>query len=399
MKFIIAICLAFCVLVASFNLLEAAPTQKTKKMQRVKLTPKKKTSNYMMINRFNQFAQTSEEDVPMETDIGFQYEASVVVGNSQEDQAIVVYDTGSSDLWVKSSASSLNGYTKAGVEGVNLNKPFEVVYGSGSVQGSVVSGDVSIGKFEVDAAPYGVASSYAHMTGIDGIFGLAFHKISNIAGTLLHNFPNNVGSEFQTKTVFDGLTEKNNAQNSVGFYMTTGKDSEMTIGDFDPSHFTGDELTYIDVELAYGYWSFGASITSGKVQTSTSHTISDTGTSLILIDNSAFESFVEQMKDASLDQTFQLHGVECADDYNDKYDDLTINIGEHSFTLTPNQYISEPIADKYGNNHCLILVSGKGSNQDIPNILGDTFIRAYYQYYIKYDDGTAQIGMAPRANQ
>lgn len=98
------------------------------------------------------------------------YSLTVYVG-SEKKAANVVFDTGSSDLWVKSEVYNPNNSVTA----KDLNTPFEVEYGSGEIKGQFYKDDVSLsiaGKDFAHDLQLGIGEEGQGNEGFDGILGV-----------------------------------------------------------------------------------------------------------------------------------------------------------------------------------------------------------------------------------
>jgi len=184
-----------------------------------------------------------------------QYFGSVSIGNPPQSFQ-VIFDTGSSNLWVpkvgcthcglpiigkkhKYDHDKSSSYTKDG-------KDFEIRYGSGSVSGFFSSDDVELAHDLVidgqlfaeiqDAGGLGLAYSLGKF---DGILGLGFTSIS-IDGA---------------STCFENLIKQNKVDQPVfSFYLGDNGPGELTFGGYDSSKFEGD-LQFVKV-----CWTFGNSV-------------------------------------------------------------------------------------------------------------------------------------------
>jgi len=198
----------------------------------------------------------------------------------------VIFDTGSSNLWVpkvgcthcglpfishksKYDDSKSSTYEADGTE-------FNIQYGSGSVTGFFSKDDVTLADDLVinyvefaeitDAGGLGMAYSIGKF---DGILGLGFTSIS-------------VGG---VPTIFEAAIKQNKVDQPIfSFYLGDNKDGELTFGGYDASKFEGD-LEYVKLESAT-YWEIALdSITAGDYKKDSADgkitAIVDSGTSLM----------------------------------------------------------------------------------------------------------------------
>lgn len=176
-----------------------------------------------------------------------QYFGTVSIGSPPQSFQ-VVFDTGSSNLWVPKVGCSHCGlpiigkkskynhdksstYTADGAE-------FEIMYGSGSVSGFFSADDVTLADDLVidsqrfaevqDAGGLGIAYSLGKF---DGILGLGFTSIS-------------VGG---TTTCFENLIRQNKVDQPIfSFYLGDNGPGELTFGGYDVNKFEGD-LEFVKV--------------------------------------------------------------------------------------------------------------------------------------------------------
>lgn len=107
----------------------------------------------------------------------------------------VIFDTGSADIWFPSSKCGTCGGDKffsasasssyRALEDANGDAAsFEIVYGSGAVEGTVASETLGLGEFDIEDAVIGlVTSEDADMSqfGIQGICGLGFEGLAEVS--------------------------------------------------------------------------------------------------------------------------------------------------------------------------------------------------------------------------
>jgi hypothetical protein len=180
-----------------------------------------------------------------------QYFGTVSIGSPPQSFQ-VIFDTGSSNLWVpkvgcthcglpfiakknKYDHGKSSTYTQDG-------KDFDIMYGSGSVSGFFSTDDVTLADDLVingqrfaevqDAGGLGVAY---YLGKFDGILGLGFTSIS------IDNTP----------TCFENLIKQNKLDQPIfAFYLGDNAPGELTFGGYDTSKFEG-ELQYVKVGEAW----------------------------------------------------------------------------------------------------------------------------------------------------
>jgi len=310
-----------------------------------------------------------------------QYYGEISLGKPQQ-KFDVIFDTGSSDLWVASSKcdSSCGRHskyysTRSSTYAANGTE-FKILYGSGPVSGFQSVETLGVGGLQVlkqefaevtDASGLGAAYKLGKF---DGILGMAFGVLS----------VNSVTTPFDN-LVSQGLVDT--AQ--FAFYLGNSPTDkgELVLGGADSAHYTGS-ISWISL-LSATYWEINL---SGFVVGSTDYAsggakaIVDSGTSVL-----SGPSDVVAKIAASIGAKEIIAGeylVAC------KYDTLpnfVFTIGGGEYTLTPEDYL---IPD---GELCLLGLLGL----DIPSptgplfILGDVFMR---KYYTVFDSANSRVGFA-----
>ncbi|XP_074307483.1 aspartic proteinase A1-like [Silene latifolia] len=213
-----------------------------------------------------------------------QYFGEISIGTPPQ-KFTVIFDTGSSNLWVPSSKCffSLACYfhpsyhSRASSTYKRNRKRAAIHYGTGAISGYFSKDNVEVGDLivknqefiEATAEP-GTTFLLAHF---DGILGLGFQEIS--AGNAVPVWYNMMNQGLVKEPVFSFWLNRN-AQEEEG--------GEIVFGGVDPNHFKG-EHTYTPVTRK-GYWQFemGDFLIDGKSTgycTGGCAAIADSGTSLM----------------------------------------------------------------------------------------------------------------------
>ncbi|QKX54144.1 uncharacterized protein TRUGW13939_01228 [Talaromyces rugulosus] len=308
-----------------------------------------------------------------------QYITPVKIGKSTVN---LDFDTGSADLWVytpdtKGAGSGHNNYDPS--TGKKLSgASWEISYGDGSSASGVVYTDsVTVGNVTatsqaVEAATT-VSSSFASDTDSDGLLGLAFSSINTVKPQSQKTFYANVMDSLASP-VFAAVL-KHNAPGSYDF------------GYIDSSKYTG-KLAYTDVDNSQGFWSFTAdsiSVGDSKVEAAGASVsgIADTGTTLLLLDDSTVSAYYKQVDGAKNSQSEGGWVFDCSA----TLPDLKVAIGSYTATV-PGKYINYA---KQGSS-CF---GGLQSAGDIGiNIFGDVFLKSQY---VVFDAEKNQLGFAAQA--
>jgi hypothetical protein len=324
-----------------------------------------------------------DPSAPISDYLNMQYLGPVSIGSPAQDFT-VVYDTGSSNLWVEASTCSGSGCnapqkfnTGASSTYKNTGESLSVQYGSGSIDGSEATDTVTFANLTVQSQGVGVITSATGMSGpMDGILGLAFQSIAQDGAlpVVPHLFK-------------QGLISKE----MFGVYLGNDTSGEITLGDVDQSRFTG-EIQY--VKLSAEEWFLfnldsvsagGKSLPKGWSMSA----IADTGTSLLVMPSSAFQAFIKDVPQAKYNSQAGLYTVDCG--AVDSLIDLEFGIGGNQFTLSANDYIVR-LADGPGNTLCAVGIMSMNSSPFGPQfILGDVFLRKFYSVF---DMANGRVGFA-----
>ncbi|KAM9843263.1 napsin-A [Aulostomus maculatus] len=382
-------------LVAQTLAVVRVPLHKTRSLRRLL------SDNGMSLEQIRALAKSSgapdsapSPRVPVERLTNFmdaQYYGLISIGTPPQDFT-VLFDTGSSNLWVPSihcsffdvacwlhhryNSKKSSTYVKNGTE-------FSIQYGRGSLSGFISGDTVTIAGLSVPGQKFGEAVKQPGITfavaRFDGVLGMAYPSIS-VA---------NVTPVFDT-----AMAAKLLPQNIFSFYIsrdtTAAVGGELMLGGTDPQYYTGD-LHYVNVTRK-AYWQIkmnrvdvGNQLTLCKAGC---QAVVDTGTSLMV--GPVEEVRALQRAIGALPLLMGEYLIDCK-----KIPTLPIisfNIGGKMFNLTGDDYVMKET--QMGTSICL---SGFMA-MDIPPpagplwILGDIFIG---KYYTVFDRNADRVGFAP----
>jgi len=299
----------------------------------------------------------------------------------------VVFDTGSSNLWVPSAKCTNCGshpkYDSSKSSTYKGNgKEWNITYGSGPVKGFESADDVTVAGLKV------TDFTFAEVTDVSGL-GAAF-AIGKFDGILGMGWPSiSVGqlpTWFQTM-MKEGVVDKGIFQ----FYFpnSSGAMGELTLGGTDSSKFSGS-LNYTPL-TSETYWEFkldGMTINGNSV-TTTTKAILDTGTSLLAGPTAEVKAIAKTLGAKPFFLNPNEFTIDCSKVAS--LPDVDVSFGGQTYTLTGADYT---ISDE--GVICLLGMTGI----DVPApmgplwIMGDVFMR---KYTAVFDVDNKQVGVAPVA--
>lgn len=234
--------------------------------------------------RLNALTDSDTDIIALKNYMDAQYYGEIGIGSPPQ-KFTVIFDTGSSNLWVPSSkcylsvaclfhskykASHSSTYKKNGTSAA-------IQYGTGAISGFFSQDSVQLGDLVVKDQDFIEATKEPGITFLaakfDGILGLGFQEIS--VGNSVPVWYNMVNQGLVPEPVFSFWFNRNADEDEGG---------ELVFGGVDPNHFKGKH-TYVPVTQK-GYWQFdmGDVLVGDKTTGFCSDgcaAIADSGTSLL----------------------------------------------------------------------------------------------------------------------
>ncbi|KYO34227.1 gastricsin [Alligator mississippiensis] len=351
-----------------------------------------KTHHYDPASKYyNQFAVVSE---PLANYIDMSYYGEISIGTPPQN-FLVLFDTGSSNLWVPSVYCQSEACTNHPLFNPansstysTQDQSFSLQYGTGSLTGIFGYDTVTIQNVAISDQEFGLSETepgtnfvYAQF---DGILGLAYPAVSSGGAT----------------TVMQGLIQQNLLDAPLfSFYLSSyGEDRKTALkvvswsSEVSTPTCTLGRLSGLPSprrligKLRFEGFSIGGQTTGWC--SSGCQGIVDTGTSLLTAPGDVYSNLLESIG-AEEDSNGQ-YVVSC--DSIDSLPTISFVIGGTSLPLPPSAYVIQST-----DGSCVVGIGPTylpSQNGQPLWILGDVFLRSYYSVY---DMGNNQVGFAPAA--
>ncbi|XP_053249097.1 gastricsin-like [Podarcis raffonei] len=303
---------------------------------------------------------------------------------------LVLFDTGSSNLWVPSvycNSQACTGHSRFNPSQSSTystnGQTFSLQYGSGNLDGFFGFDTMRLQNIVVTKQEFGLSENepgsnfvYAQF---DGILGMAYPSLAVGGAT----------------TALEGMLQQNLLSQPIfSFYLSSQPSSqyggEVVFGGVDTRLYSG-EIYWAPVTQEL-YWQIGIQEFSigGRATGWCSQgcqAIVDTGTSLLTVPQQYIASFAQAV--GAQQNQYGEYAVACSNVQN--LPTISFNINGVSFPLSPSAYILN------NNGYCTVGIEPTylpSQNGQPLWILGDVFLRKYYSVY---DMGNNRIGFAAAA--
>ncbi|GAA5849920.1 hypothetical protein JCM3766R1_001918 [Sporobolomyces carnicolor] len=295
----------------------------------------------------------------------------------------VVLDTGSADLILaepncNGCKSNTPGYQPSSSSTASTtSQNFQITYGSGSAEGTLVSDVVSIANYTEQSQTFAACSTLNNIVDgeLSGILGLGFQTIASSGATPLvqalaqdGKLPEEVfGFAFETHTFTIASSP-------------TAPGGTLTIGGVDTSAYSGS-INWISIVQPAGYWSIplqDISVGGQSLGISVDQVVIDTGTTLIGVPTSIAESIYAQVPNSqaiTLDGASGYYSFPCSQSVQ-----VSLKFGGQSYAIDSTQFNGGAV-DKYG-RQCLGAVFSLTTGSNSPSVIvGDAFLTGVYSAY------------------
>lgn len=285
----------------------------------------------------------------------------------------VIYDTGSSNLWVPSTQcdSSCAGKkeynSNASTSYVANGTPFNIQYGSGPCSGVMAYETATVQGIPVKNQPFamitnaaGLAPSFSQDP-FDGICGLAWPMLAVNYAT----------------PVFTNMISQNPSMDQIfAFYLPDdeSKEGELTFGAYDTSKFTGSLVTAPLTNQLYWMTTLqGFSVGGTAVPTTNAGAVVDSGTSLLTGPTTAVNQIGALINATNIEGMFF---VDC--NKINSLPPISITIGGTAWVLEGKDYILNE-----GQGQCMLGMQAMDMDTMYGDlwIMGDVFMRKVYTVF------------------
>ncbi|XP_024430173.2 pepsin A [Desmodus rotundus] len=322
---------------------------------------------------------------PLENYMDTEYFGTISIGTPPQ-EFTVIFDTGSSNLWVPSvycSSPACSNHNRFNPQQSSTyratSQKVSVSYGTGSMTGILGYDTVQVADISDTNQIFGLSktepSSFLYYAPFDGILGLAYPSIASSGAT----------------PVFDNMWDQGLiSQDLFSVYLSSNDQSGSVVmfGGIDSSYYTGN-LNWVPLS-SETYWQITVdSITMNGEAIACSggcQAIVDTGTSLLTGPTNAIAN-IQGYIGASQASNGQMV-VSCSAINN--LPNIVFTINGIQYPLSPSAYILQMQQDCISGFQAMELPTASGDLW----ILGDIFIR---QYFTVFDRGNNQVGLAPVA--
>ncbi|NXG10675.1 PEPA protein, partial [Sakesphorus luctuosus] len=315
---------------------------------------------------------------PLQNYMDDEYFGTISIGTPAQ-EFTVVFDTGSSNLWVPSvfcTSPACRNHNRFNPENsstfLSTNDTLFIAYGTGSMSGVLGYDTVNVAGINVPNQVFGLAETepgnFFYYTPFDGILGLAFPSIASSGATPV--FDNMMREHLVDRDLFSVYLSRDNQDGSF-----------VLFGAIDP-YYTSKGISWIPLS-AETYWQItmdSISINGMPAACSSGcQAIVDTGTSLLAMPVRALQNLLAALGIGASGQI----GCEAAR----RLPSLVFHIHGRAFPVPARAYVIE------SGGSCSLGFQGMDAPTEEGElwILGDVFIR---EYYVIFDRANNKVGLS-----
>jgi len=294
----------------------------------------------------------------------------------------VVYDTGSSNLWVPGikcqSLGCLNkneyDHTKS-TSYVSNGTPLNIVYGTGSMNGFLSQDTVSIAGISIFNQVFGEATNLTQSFEIqpfDGILGLAYNSLAS--DNVIPVFDTMVKQGVVDAPIFSVYLDSTTTSDTLSTLILGGIDSRFYTGNiqYEPVIMYNNAFLYYTVQLLS--FTINGNEESGCSVSNLCYGIIDTGTTTIAVPQAAFNNIANAIGNINANCV----GI-------NQLPNLIISFSKVTLTIPPQSYVINQ------NGVCSLGIAASSFSLWI---FGDVLIR---NYFTVFDKQNTQVGFATLA--
>ncbi|EKM78686.1 hypothetical protein AGABI1DRAFT_114293 [Agaricus bisporus var. burnettii JB137-S8] len=309
-------------------------------------------------------------------DVG--YLATVQMGTPPRDFSILM-DSGSADFWVgaencqSEDGGDCGNHQFLGPQSsssfTDTKQPFSVTYGTGQVNGDIVTDDVNIADLALKQHKFGVAlvesvEFSGDDTPFDGLMGLAKSDLS----------------QQRVPTPIEALAGQGAVKAAVIGYkisrLSDGKnDGEITFGDVDPTKFDAASVVKLPNVNQQGFWEVkmdAVSVNGQDLNLAGRSAILDTGTTLIIAPQADADVIHAAIQGSQSDGQGGFT-VPCNTQAS-----VALTFGGTAFKINPVDIAFQPLDPNDPNGDCISGISAGNIGGAQEWLVGDVFLKNAY---------------------
>jgi cathepsin D len=309
---------------------------------------------------------------PLTNVLDEEYAGSITIGSPGQ-PFNVIFDTGSSDLWVASTSCTSSvcknkrKYSaKASSTAVKEQGSFSIIYGDqSSATGPIYRDTVTMAGVHAKGqyfSPVNQESKSFASDPTDGLVGLGGFALSNMGENPFFNTAHAQGKVFS---------------NEFSMFLSTKKGSEVWLGGRNARLYSG-QVEFHTLDTQTGFWQIGnaKAMVNGVAVSSGFRTIIDSGTTLAYGDSKAVKALYSKIKGSEVfDSSTGTYSFPC-----DPHPSVVFNWGGKDWELSNESFSLGKT--KLDSTQCVGAISGLdlGLGTGVW-LLGDTFMKNVYSVF------------------